>query len=140
MSQSLSVTLKPSRALALALTVTAGVALACSWFSLPGLAFLPMAAGIVLAWIWHLAPALQRGARAVRGLELGAKGEARWQDASGRWNETEIQPGSYVSNWLIVVQLGAGRQGRMLALLPDCARAEELRQLRVWLRWRLGRQ
>lgn len=140
MSQNLSLTLKPSRALALALTVTAGAALACSWFSLPGLAFLPVAAGILLAWIWHLAPALQRGARAVRGLELGANGEARWQDASGCWNETEIQPGTYVSNWLIVVHLGAGRQGRTLALLPDCARAEELRQLRVWLRWRLGRQ
>jgi hypothetical protein len=88
-----------------------------------------------------VAAALQRGAAAVRALELGAAGAARWQDASGRWNEAEIQAGSYVSNWLIVVHLGgSGRRGRVLSLLPDCADAEELRRLRVWLRWRLGRQ
>lgn len=119
----------------------AGAALGCTWISLPHVAFLPAAAGIALAWIWHLAPALQRGRRAVRVLEVTEKGDARWQDGSGQWNEAEIQPGSYVSNWLVVVNLGApGRRGRSLALLPDCAAAEELRRLRVWLRWRRGRQ
>jgi hypothetical protein len=45
-----------------------------------------------------------------------------------------------VSGWLVVVNLGAGgARGRSVALLPDCAVAEELRRLRVWLRWRLGR-
>ena len=141
MSQTLTVTLRPSRALALALTLMAGAALACSWISLPRLAFLPAATGIALAWIWHLAPALQRGRRAVRALELRAGGEARWQDGSGQWNEAQIQAGAYVSNWLVVVNLCTpGRRGRSLVLLPDCAAAEELRRLRVWLRWRPGRQ
>jgi len=46
-----------------------------------------------------------------------------------------------VSNWLVVVNLCMpGRRGRTLVLLPDCAAAEELRRLRVWLRWRPGRQ
>ena len=115
----------------------AGAAIASSWISLPRLAFLPAAAGIVLAWIWHLAPALLRGPRAVRSLELSATGDARWQDASGRWNEAEIGPGSYVSNWLVVVNLlGSAGKGRALVLLPDCAASDELRALRVWLRWR----
>ena len=141
MSQTLTVTLRPSRALALALTLMAGAALACAWISLPRIAFLPAATGIALAWIWHLAPALQRGRRAVHALELRAEGEARWQDGSGQWNEAQIQAGAYVSNWLVVVNLCMpGRRGRYLVLLPDCAAAEELRRLRVWLRWRLGRQ
>jgi hypothetical protein len=139
LSQTLTVTFRPSRVLALALTLMAGVALACVWISLPRPGFLAAAAGIVLAWIWHLAPALQHGRRAVRALELGATGQARWQDASEQWNEARIQPGSYVSSWLVVVNLGVpGGRGRSLVLLPDCAAAEELRRLRVWLRWRLG--
>jgi toxin CptA len=99
------------------------------------------AAGIALAWIWHLAQALQRGRRAVRALELRAAGDARWQDSAGRWNEAEVQPGSYVSSWLVVLNLRAPGGGRCsVVLLPDSAAAEELRRLRVWLRWRLGRQ
>ncbi len=118
----------------------AGAALACAWIALPGVAFLPVATGIALAWAWHLAQVLQRGRRAVRVLELGADGGARWQDGSGQWREAEILPGSYVSGWLVVVNLGgSGRHAGPLVLLPDCAGAEELRRLRVWLRWRLGR-
>jgi hypothetical protein len=119
----------------------AAAALACTWISLPRLAFLPVATGIALTWIWHLGPALQLGRRAVRALELRAGGDARWQDGSGQWNEAEVRPGAYVSNWLMVVNLCTrGGRGRSVVLLPDCAAAEELRRLRVWLRWRLGRQ
>jgi hypothetical protein len=138
--QTLTVSLRPSGVLALSLTVIAGAALACTWISLPRLAFPPVAAGIALAWAWHLAQALQRGAGTVRALELAAKGNARWQDGLGQWHEAEILPSSYVSDWLVVVNLRAGGgRGRSLVLLPDCAVAEELRRLRVWLRWRLGR-
>ena len=140
MSQTLTVSLKPSRVLALALTVTAGTALACAWISLPGLAFLLVAAGIALAWAWHLAQTLQWGRPHVRALELGAERSARWQDGSGQWHEAEILPSSYVSDWLVVVNLGTrDRRGRSLILLPDCAAAEELRRLRVWLRWQRAR-
>ena len=140
MTDKLTVTLRPSRILALGLILMAGTALACAWISLPGLAFVPVAAGIVLAWASHLAQALQRGNRAARALELGAQNRARWQDASGKWHEAEILPSSYASDWLIVVNLrGSGPHRRSLVLLPDSAAAEELRRLRVWLRWRLAR-
>ena len=141
MNQTLTVTFGPSRVLALALTLMAGAALGCSWISLPAPAFLPAAAGIALAWFWHLAPVLMRGRRAVHALELGAKGDARWKDGAGQWIEAEIQPGGYVSDWLVVINLRAsGGRGRALVLPPDSATAEELRRLRVWLRWRLGCQ
>lgn len=126
--------------LALALTVMAGAALACAWISLPDLAFVTVAAGIALAWAWHLAQVLQRGRRAPRELELDAQGSARWRDGSRQWHEAEVLDSSYVSAWLVVVNLGAGgRRARSLVLLPDCAAAEEMRQLRIWLRWRLER-
>jgi hypothetical protein len=118
----------------------AGAALACAWISLPLLAFAPVATGIALACAWHLAQAMQWGADTVRALELAARGNARWQDGSGQWHDVEILPSSYVSSRLVVVNLRAeAGRGRSLVLLPDCAVAEELRQLRVWLRWRLGR-
>jgi hypothetical protein len=126
--------------LALALTAMAGAALGCAWISLPPLGFVPLAAGIVLAWAWHVAEAMQRGKRAMRALELGATGSARYQDGSGNWHEADLLPGGYTSRWLIVLNLGGGgRRRRALALLPDSAADEDLRRLRVWLRWRLGR-
>jgi toxin CptA len=140
LTDKLTVSLRASPILALALTLVAASALACSWIALPGPAFAPVAAGIALAWAWHLETALQRGRRAARALELDAQGDARWQDGSGLWQEAEILPSSYASNWLIVVNLrGRGGRGRSMVLLPDSAAAEELRRLRVWLRWRLGR-
>lgn len=140
MNQTLSVSLRPSRIFALALTVTAGTALVCVWISLTLPAFLLAAVGIVLTWAWYLAQALQLGRFALRALELNVQGSARCQDGTGRWHEFEILPGSYVSGWLIVVILGeGGRRRRSLVFLPDGAAADDLRRLRAWLRWRLAR-
>ncbi|MHB8668501.1 MAG: hypothetical protein ACYC7B_13400, partial [Burkholderiales bacterium] len=66
MSQSLTVSLRPSRILALALTVVAAAAFACVWLSLPRLAAAPIAAGIALGWLWYLAQAMQRSRSALR--------------------------------------------------------------------------
>ena len=126
---------------ALALTLMAGAALAAAWSSLSELAFVPVAAGIVLALVWHVPAALQRGKRAVQALELGAEGKIRWRDGSAQWHDARILPSTYVSGWLVVMNLGedAGR-ARSLVLLPDSAGAEDLRRLRVWLRWRPERR
>ncbi len=119
----------------------AGTALACAWISLPGLAFLPIAAGIGVAWVWQLAQTLHWGRLCVRALELGSDGSVLWQDGARQWHEAEILPSSYVSAWLMVVNLvGSDRRPRPVILLPDCAAAEELRGLRVWLRWQHPRR
>lgn len=141
MIQTLSVSLKPSAILALALTAMAGTALACAWISVPGAAFLPIAAGITLAWAWHCAQALQLQHSSLRELAFDTKGGVRCRDGLGSWQEAAILPGSYVSRWLIVLLLEAGdRRRRSLVLSPDAAASDELRRLRVWLRWRLGAQ
>ena len=139
MIQTLTVSLRPSRVLSLSLTAAAGAAAGCAWISLPLLAFAPVAAGIALAWAWHIARILQRRPGSVHALELAAQGNARWQDGSGQWHEAEILPSSYVSGWLVVMNLsGGGGRRRSVVLLPDSVVAEEMRRLRVWLRWRLG--
>ena len=140
MTQTLTVPLRPSRVLALALTIVAGTALACAWISLPHLAFPPIAAGIALAWAWHLAQALQWSRSALHVLEFDAKGGVRCRDAQGLWHEAEILPGAYVSVWLILLILGTSSGRRSLVLLPDAATGDELRRLRVWLRWRPARR
>ena len=117
----------------------AGAALVCAWIGLPDLALWPVVAGIAIAWAWHTSLALHLSPAAVRALEMNDAGGVRCRDGAGRWHEGEILPGSYVSAWLMVLLLDAGGRGRQaLVLLPDCASAEELRRLRVWLRWRLG--
>ncbi len=119
----------------------AGAALASVWASLPDLAVAPFAAGIVLALVWYIPAALQRGKRAVQALELGAEGKARWQDGAGQWHDAQILASSYVSAWLVVMNLGANAgPTRSVVLLPDSAAAEDLRRLRVWLRWRPDRR
>jgi hypothetical protein len=118
----------------------AAAAFTCAWISLPRLAMTPVAAGIALGWVWHVAQTMKWSRSASRILELSAKGGARCEDGRGQWHEVEILPGSYVSSWLIVVVLGAnGRRWRSLVLLPDAAAADELRRLRAWLRWRFAR-
>jgi hypothetical protein len=135
LSQTLTLTIRPSRFLALALTAMAVAALACAWIGLPRPAFVAVGLGIILAWGWHLALAKAT----VRELELKATGEVRCRDGQGLWQDAEILAGSYVSNWLIVVILGAGgRRLHPLVLLPDSAAGDDLRRLRAWLRWRLG--
>ena len=139
MSQPLVIPLRPSRVFASALTLVAGTGLGCAWISLPLPAFLLVAPGVLLAWGWHCAQALQRGKTWQRTLVLDADGGARCEDALGRWSDAQVLPGGYVSAWLTVVMLGAGKRRRALVLPPDAALAEDLRRLRVWLRWRLVR-
>jgi len=139
LNQTVAVSLRPSRTLALVLTAIAAAALAGAWVSLPAAALPLVASGIALAWASHVAHALQRGRAALHALVLDADGGARCLDGSGQWHEAEILRGSYVSAWLIVVILGGGgRRRRALVLLPDAAAGDELRRLRVWLRWRLA--
>ena len=136
MNPTLRVSLKPSFRLALCLTLVSAAGIACAWVSLPLTAFVPLALGIALAWAVHAAAALQFGARAARALELDAQGEARIQDGRGAWRAARLLPGGYVSSWLVVLALEANGSRRSLVLLGDAAEREELRRLRVWLRWR----
>ncbi len=124
--------LKPSRRLGLLLAGMLLLALAAvALAALPGglqLALGMMVAGLG-AWAW-------RRARPGGRLRIAADGRLQCLDDAAEWRDAEILGDSFVSSALIVLRYRtAGGQVRALTLLPDSAAADDLRRLRVSLRW-----
>jgi toxin CptA len=125
--------LKPSRRLGMLLLGMGALALVAA-----GLAALPagirLALGVcvmgLLAWGW-------RRARLTGALRVAADGRLQSPDGEGQWRDIEVQGDSLVSPALIVLRYrsAADRRVRSLTLLPDSAAADDLRRLRVSLRW-----
>lgn len=124
--------LKPSRRLGLLLggmAVLSGVAI--------GLAALPWglrwALGIGVAGVMALH---WRRRQPVTRLRIGGNGQLHCLDEAGEWRDAEVQGDSFVSPALTVLRYRlAGQPVRTLTLLSDSADADDLRRLRVSLRW-----
>jgi hypothetical protein len=106
----------------------------------PGDAMLRAAAVVVIgahalraARTW----ALQSAARAVVGVELRADRRAVLIERCGRRCEGEVRAESYVGERLttLVVRPDGARVSRAIAILPDMLPEEDLRRLRVLLRY-----
>jgi toxin CptA len=124
--------LKPSRRLGLLLAAMAALALLAV-----GLAAMPVAAKLgaaiavisLVVWGW-------RGRSRTGRLRLVPDGGLQGCVAAGEWHDVEVLDDSFVSPVLVVLRLRMeGEPPRSLALLSDCAAADDLRRLRVWLRW-----
>ncbi|MBT9539193.1 protein YgfX [Thiobacillus sp.] len=124
--------LKPSRLLGLLL---AGMIL-LAWLAI-SLAAVPAAMQWVLAvgigvmpgWAWLRASWLPR-------LRIAADGALQVLDDTDAWCTVEVLGDSFATTALIVLSYRLERQGRRsLTLLPDSAPADDLRRLRVALRW-----
>ncbi len=124
--------LKPSRLLGLllagmallALAAISGAALSAGWQWA-----LAIAVAGLIGWGW------QRGRR-LPGLRLGPDGRLQCRDAEAEWRDVEILGDSFVSAGLTVLRYRIdGQRARSLTLLPDSADADDLRRLRVSLRW-----
>lgn len=123
--------LKPSRRLGLLLLGMAVLALAAV-----GLAALTvgiqLATGAVVtglaAWGW-------RRACRVASLRIAADGRLQCLDDTAEWRDAEVLGDSFVSTGLIVLRYRTAGQVRTLTLMPDSASADDLRRLRVSLRW-----
>jgi len=118
-----------------------------------GLAFLLAAAAATIALVLAMPmPALLRAslvlyvcacsARACatllapRSLRLTRQGEICLREDAG-WRTGQVRDGSFVMPWLVVVRwrpAGARLNGTLL-LLPDMAPTEEMRKIRIFLRW-----
>ena len=124
--------LKPSRLLGLLLLGGAVLALAAIGLAdvQPAIALAASTAAIAFAaWNWRRASAPTR-------LRIAADGRLQCLDDAAGWRDAEVLGDSFVSTALIVLRYRlAGRRVRSLTLLPDSAEAEDLRRLRVWLRW-----
>lgn len=119
--------LQPSRLLARLRWLAAGVSLALAlWLAWIGM---PVAAAPVLLavlWAWGVRqPALR--------LRLGADGRLGLSTLEGTGKqESKVNAAFAGAGWLVLRLTGGPT--RVLVLAPDAASAEELRQLRVWLR------
>ena len=81
--------------------------------------------------------ALQSAARAVVGVELSGDGRAVLIERCGRRCEGEVRAESYVGERIttLVMRPDGTRVSRAVAILPDMLPAEDLRRLRVLLRY-----
>ncbi len=69
-------------------------------------------------------------------LELRADGHASWRDRNGEWHEGRLGADHFVSTALVVMGLDQIERGRKwVVLMADSASPEELRRLRIRLRW-----
>ena len=80
---------------------------------------------------------LLRGPGAVRSLRMQRDGAIEVERPSGARLAGQVRAGSFVAPWLVIVRWRAqgSRWDSTVLLLPDMAPANEMRRLRVLLRW-----
>ena len=113
---------------AMSLLVMGSIALA----GLSGSAQAMLVMGVLTGIGWTL----WKGRRPLPSLRLKPDGQIQISLAGESWRSTEIVPGSFVAPGLSVVRLRtADGQLHRLTLMPDSAAPDDLRRLRVSLRW-----
>lgn len=135
----LRVHLNRSRYLAAAL-VSAHLASACILIplDLPGAAKFATAVVIALALgrtIW--CAALLRNRDAVIAIELWDRNRIAVQTRAGEWQDVQLLGTTYATPLLTVLNLRCKKRlfARHVVIAPDSANSEDLRRMRVWLRW-----
>jgi len=127
----LSLSLRPSRRLALALSVAHVVAAAAVLASA-----LPAWLAALLVVLIGASLAYQRRPLPVASLVLRGEGRIETVDAGGATAEAAIHPHTLVLAWIVVLLYRQRGRLSALTLLSDSLDPEDFRQLRVWLRWR----
>lgn len=139
----LRLSLKPSRYLAAVLALGHLAALACvALVPLP--LWLKISLSVVL--LVSLMRSLTRDANlstpaSIIELACDREGSVYVKTRNGKEFEARVLGSSFVASYLTVVLLKphASRRVRAALVLPDAVNPELFRQLRVWLKWRVGR-
>ena len=132
----LRIDLKPSRLLSVVLVLAHGLAAYAVWISLAGLPRVLAGIAVLASLAATLAQALLRTPWSAVSLELAEDERASWRDRSGTWHEGTLGESHFVSPLLVVVELKARDRGvKRAILLADSAGRDDLRRLRVRLRW-----
>jgi len=112
--------------------LAAGVTLATGlWLAASGQWLAAGAVALAALWAWQVR---QHGCR------LGLRDDGVCEIDAG--TEAVVASAFCGAGWVVLRLAGAGRvwpASRVLVLAPDAASAEELRQLRVWLKWAVPR-
>ena len=114
---------------------TAGIASVTPWSVPARVALLAVIAALALEALARVV--LLRGPGAVRSLRMQRDGTIEVERPSGARVSGQVRAGSFVAPWLVIVRWRAqgSRWDSTVLLLPDMAEANELRRLRVLLRW-----
>ena len=138
----LRIPLHSSRFLTIGLFVAHFAAAACVlivpisiWLQLFLCAMLVTSLGLYLAReAWRIR------ASSIVELQCDREGGAWIQTRRGETREARVLGSSFVAPYLTIILLkpNANWRVRTLLILPDAVEAELFRQLRVWLKWRVG--
>jgi hypothetical protein len=132
----LFIELQPSRLLCACVSLIHVLALTGCWAGLSAGPLLLTTLGLAVSACYHLALACQRLPLSVFALEIAEDGALTWRDRNGNRHSATLGHDTYATTWVIVMPLAdTSGHTRYLTLLPDSAPAEQLRRLRVWLRW-----
>lgn len=139
----LRLSLKSSRRLAAGLTLGHLAAVGCVAI-VPIPLWLKLLLGVMLAA--SLMQSLMREAWRIRPssiveLQCEREGGVLFITRGGKASEARVLGSSFVASYLTIVLLkpAASRRVRAVVILPDALEPELFRQLRVWLKWRVGR-
>jgi len=113
---------------------------ACAAFAaLPLVPALICATGVALSAGVQVGRSLQWRRDSVRELKLRPDGGVAWRVGDGTWHTAPEVSGGTLAPWLMVIGLKEdGRRLQPLLVLPDSLDGDQLRELRIWVRW--GRQ
>ena len=132
----LRIEIRPSRELAALLAAAHILALVAAWIALGGWPRYLVEFGILLSAAGCLAEVFQRSDRSATSVELRGDGSASWRDRAGVWHEGRLGRDHYLSPVLVVVELRREDRGRKrIVLFVGSTPSEEMRRLRIWLRW-----
>jgi hypothetical protein len=138
---SLRVSLNRSPLLAGVLVLAHVAAGACALGYLPAWAGVPVTLAILASLVFHLRrDALLTAPQAVTEFVVKDRDRCELTLRNGATLHGQVQGSTFVAVALIVinVHIDDRRWQRAIVLLPDSAAEEARRQLRVWLRYRLG--
>ena len=139
----LRLSLKFSPYLAIGLTLGHLAALACVLIVPSPLWLKLLLSGALVASLIHTLTlhAWRNRASSIIALQCDRDGLAVIQMRSGEEREARVLGSSFVAWYLTIVVLkpNMSRRVHTLLVLPDMLEAEQFRQLRVWLKWRVGR-
>ena len=139
----LRLSLKSSPYLAIGLTLGHLAALGCVLIVPSPLWLKLVLSGALVASLIHTLTlhAWRNRASSIIALQCDSDGLAVIQMCSGGEREARVLGSSFVAWYLTIVLLKPNTSGRVhtLLVLPDMLEAELFRQLRVWLKWRVGR-
>lgn len=136
MTLPLAIELRPSRKLIAVLCAGHLLAFIVAAVALPTVPAVILAAALAASFFGQLRVARLRSRDSIQTLRITQEDRIEFRDRDGVWHASTVRAHGYATSWLIILPLtDEGGHRRQAILLSDSCAPEDLRKLRVWLRW-----